>query len=81
MHYGANKTNGRRGKQRMRRDEELVCGDSRGEEGVSDDDGGRGKRRISDGEACGTVCLPRLFSRRPWTGVVGGFERSPRFLS
>lgn len=33
MHYKETKTNGRYGKQGMKRDEEAVCGDFKGEEG------------------------------------------------
>ena len=57
MHYRENKMNGRRGKQGMKRDEEAVCGDFKGEEGRGKEKEKERSRRISDGEACSTVCL------------------------
>lgn len=58
----------------MKRDEETVCRDFKGEEGWRQ---AAEKRRISDRGACSTVCLGAF---QP-TAVKRGFERSYQFLS
>lgn len=73
MHYKENKTNGRCGKQGMKRDEEAVCGDFKGEEGWREAmESEREEWRINEGEARRAVCL-RVFQP---TAVKRGFEWS-----
>lgn len=80
MHYRENKMNGRQGRQGrqgMKRDEETVCRDFKGEEG---------QRKAVEKERSEELVIERLaaqsvsglFSRR---AVKRGFERSYQFLS
>lgn len=75
---------GGKGSKGMKRDEETVCWDFKGEEGAREGDGEREERRISDGEARSAVCL-RAFqpgaAEREREGEREGFEWSNQFLS
>lgn len=73
-----NKMNGRQGKQGMKRDEETVCGDFKGEEGWGKEMEKEKSKELVMERFAAAHSVSGLFSRRPWRG---GFEWSYQFLS
>lgn len=67
MHYRENKMNGRQRKQGMKRDEETVCRDLKGEEGWR-----KAMEKELVIERLAAQSVSRLFSRWPWRRDLSG---------